>query len=131
VLKNSDKRARTLWSARLEKRIIEWINHGLFDPNHVLVEVQSVRRDVTEIEKSQNGARQAHGKLEHIAHYDLLTDLPDRILLADRLSHDMKQCQCRNQSLAVVYMDLDAFNVVNDTMAIIWGINYSSNCYNA
>ncbi|GAC20786.1 putative bifunctional diguanylate cyclase/phosphodiesterase [Paraglaciecola arctica] len=54
------------------------------------------------------------GQLEHIAHYDLLTNLPNRVLLADRLSHAMAQCQRRNQSLAVAFMDLDGFKKVND-----------------
>jgi diguanylate cyclase (GGDEF)-like protein len=39
----------------------------------------------------------------------------NRVLLADRLSHAMVQCQRRNQSLAVAYLDLDGFKAVNDT----------------
>ena len=54
------------------------------------------------------------GQLERIAHYDLLTNLPNRVLLADRLNHGMVQCQRRNQSLAVAFMDLDGFKAVND-----------------
>nr|WP_259365416.1 EAL domain-containing protein [Colwellia sp. BRX10-3] len=54
------------------------------------------------------------GQLEHIAHYDVLTNLPNRVLLADRLNHAMVQCKRRNQSLAVVFMDLDGFKEIND-----------------
>jgi diguanylate cyclase (GGDEF)-like protein/PAS domain S-box-containing protein len=54
------------------------------------------------------------GQLERIAHYDALTNLPNRVLLADRLSQAMVQCQRRNQSLAVAFMDLDGFKAVND-----------------
>jgi len=53
-------------------------------------------------------------KLEHIAHYDSLTNLPNRVLLADRLSQAMAQCHRRNRSLAVAFMDLDGFKAVND-----------------
>jgi diguanylate cyclase (GGDEF)-like protein/PAS domain S-box-containing protein len=65
-------------------------------------------QDITE-------SKQVDRKLERIAHYDLLTDLPNRVLLADRLSQAMMQCQRRNQSLAVACMDLDGFKAVNDT----------------
>lgn len=53
--------------------------------------------------------------LEHIAHYDALTGLANRVLLADRLQQAMNQSQRRNESLAVVYLDLDGFKTVNDT----------------
>ncbi|MCF8167368.1 MAG: EAL domain-containing protein [Rhodoferax sp.] len=54
-------------------------------------------------------------QLEHIAHYDALTGLPNRLLLADRLSLAMAHCLRRNQALAVVYLDLDGFKAINDT----------------
>lgn len=53
-------------------------------------------------------------QLEHIAHYDALTTLPNRVLLADRLQQAMSQAQRRAQSLAVAYLDLDGFKLVND-----------------
>ncbi|WP_340679131.1 EAL domain-containing protein [Paraglaciecola sp.] len=53
-------------------------------------------------------------QLELSAHYDLLTKLPNRVLLADRLSQAMLQCRRHEQSLAVVFLDLDGFKLVND-----------------
>ncbi|MDC8758495.1 EAL domain-containing protein [Janthinobacterium fluminis] len=53
-------------------------------------------------------------QLEYIAHYDALTGLPNRVLLADRLQHALAQSQRRSQSLALVYLDLDGFKAVND-----------------
>ncbi|HAT31052.1 MAG TPA: GGDEF domain-containing protein, partial [Janthinobacterium sp.] len=53
-------------------------------------------------------------QIERITHYDVLTDLPNRVLLADRLRQDIAHCQRRKQSLAVVYIDLDGFKAVND-----------------
>lgn len=63
--------------------------------------------DITLMKKHQS-------QLENIAHYDLLTNLPNRVLLADRLSHAMLQCSRHAQSLAVVFLDLDGFKAVND-----------------
>jgi diguanylate cyclase (GGDEF)-like protein/PAS domain S-box-containing protein len=52
--------------------------------------------------------------LEHIAHYDGLTGLPNRALLADRLRQAMSHCQRQRNLLAVVFVDLDGFKQVND-----------------
>ena len=53
-------------------------------------------------------------KLEHVAHYDALTGLPNRVLLADRLQQSMLRCQRKGLSLAVAFLDLDGFKAVND-----------------
>jgi diguanylate cyclase (GGDEF)-like protein/PAS domain S-box-containing protein len=54
-------------------------------------------------------------QLENLAHFDTLTHLPNRLLLADRLHQAMSQSQRRKQALAVVFLDLDGFKLVNDT----------------
>jgi diguanylate cyclase (GGDEF)-like protein len=54
-------------------------------------------------------------QLEHIAHYDALTNLPNRVLLADRLHQAMAQAQRRGTPLATAYLDLDGFKTINDT----------------
>ena len=53
-------------------------------------------------------------QLQRIAHYDALTNLPNRVLLADRLQQALAQCRRKNSSVAVVYLDLDDFKAVND-----------------
>jgi len=58
--------------------------------------------------------KEAERELERIAHYDALTGLPNRVLLADRLRHAMVLAQRRQQRLAVVYLDLDGFKEIND-----------------
>lgn len=54
-------------------------------------------------------------QLEHIAHYDALTALPNRVLFADRLHQAMARARRGDQRLAVVYIDLDGFKTINDT----------------
>lgn len=58
--------------------------------------------------------KQAEEKLEHIAHYDLLTGLPNRVYLAKLLKSSMEWCLRHSQSLAVAFIDLDSFKVIND-----------------
>jgi len=54
-------------------------------------------------------------QLEHLAHFDALTNLPNRVLLADRLHQAMHNVQRHAQFLAVAYLDLDGFKQINDT----------------
>ncbi|MBF0255626.1 MAG: EAL domain-containing protein [Gammaproteobacteria bacterium] len=54
-------------------------------------------------------------RLEHIAHFDALTGLPNRVLLADRLHQDMSQARRHQRRLALVYLDLDGFKPINDS----------------
>ena len=63
--------------------------------------------DITAIKEHQD-------QLEHMAHFDALTRLPNRLLLSDRLRQGMASAERRAQTLAVVYLDLDGFKSVND-----------------
>lgn len=54
-------------------------------------------------------------RMEHLAQYDALTDLPNRVLLQDRARQAMAQARRDGKTLAVVYLDLDGFKAVNDT----------------
>ena len=53
-------------------------------------------------------------KLEYMAHYDALTALPNRVLLADRLQQAMVSAKRSGDYLAVCYLDLDGFKPIND-----------------
>lgn len=64
---------------------------------------------------SDISAIKAHqSQLEHIAHFDSLTNLPNRVLLTDRLLQGLAHATRRGETLAVVYLDLDGFKSVND-----------------
>jgi diguanylate cyclase (GGDEF)-like protein/PAS domain S-box-containing protein len=56
----------------------------------------------------------AEEQMRHIAYHDVLTDLPNRILLADRLQQALAQARRMNTKLALMYIDLDKFKPVND-----------------
>jgi PAS domain S-box-containing protein len=54
-------------------------------------------------------------QLEQIAHFDPLTGLPNRTLLADRLQQAMVRAERHGSTIAVLFIDLDGFKAVNDT----------------
>ncbi len=71
--------------------------------------VSGFNRMLTEVENSQT-------KLEHQALHDELTGLPNRRLLGDRLEHAVATANRHQTMLAVLYLDLDGFKLVNDTL---------------
>lgn len=68
----------------------------------------SILEDVTAI-------RAAEAKLEQLAHYDLLTNLPNRILFGDYLRQAIALARRNGESLALMFIDLDKFKQVNDS----------------
>lgn len=65
--------------------------------------------DVTELKR-----RERH--IEHIAHHDALTGLPNRVLFRKRLEEALDKAEIEQQDVAVIYIDLDRFKAVNDTL---------------
>lgn len=59
---------------------------------------------------------QAEQRIWHIAHHDALTGLPNRSLLLDRLNQALTQTARSKQRLAVMFLDLDRFKSINDTL---------------
>jgi diguanylate cyclase (GGDEF)-like protein len=55
-------------------------------------------------------------KLDHLAHHDGLTDLPNRMLLQDRLGQAIEAARRQGGQLAVLFMDLDRFKHINDSL---------------
>lgn len=54
-------------------------------------------------------------KLKRLAHYDVLTGLPNRLLFNDRLEHAISTADRHKEGLAVMFIDLDGFKLINDS----------------
>jgi diguanylate cyclase (GGDEF)-like protein/PAS domain S-box-containing protein len=79
------------------------------DSNGRIVNFILIFSDITTLKEQQQ-------RLERMAHYDALTRLPNRVLLAERLHQALAQAKRDKGYLAVAYLDLDGFKPVNDTL---------------
>ena len=71
--------------------------------------VQGIMSDVTEKKKSEE-------RLRHLAFHDALTGLPNRRLFVERIGHALGRSTRQGNWVAVLFMDLDGFKVVNDSL---------------
>jgi len=79
----------------------------------------SFNRMIATIEQQSDEINQFPKRLEQLtrqAFRDPLTNLPNRALFMDRLTHGLTRAQRRHEHLAVLFLDLDRFKVVNDTL---------------
>jgi diguanylate cyclase (GGDEF)-like protein len=65
--------------------------------------------------------KQAEERIRYMALYDALTDLPNRVLFRDRLRRAMLQSQRSGRLVAVMFLDLDRFKAINDTLGHAFG----------
>ena len=84
------------------------------DESNVIQNFVALFSDIT-LEKAQRD------QLQQMAHFDTLTQLPNRLLLSDRLQQALNQSQRRSTIVAVVFLDLDGFKAINDTHGHVAG----------
>ncbi|MBF0319486.1 MAG: EAL domain-containing protein [Nitrospirae bacterium] len=79
------------------------------DPKGNITHFIAVKLDDTE-------RKRAEERLKQLAHFDMLTDLPNRSLFEDRLKQTILQARRADFNFAVMFLDLDKFKYVNDTL---------------
>jgi len=87
----------------------EWYNTPLVDESGQVTGFASLVQDITE---RLNTERTIH----YMAHHDALTGLPNRRLMQDRLNQAIMAARRKQRHVAVLFLDLDRFKVVNDTL---------------
>jgi diguanylate cyclase (GGDEF)-like protein/PAS domain S-box-containing protein len=89
---------------------VEWLNISMVtNAQHQLTHYIGIFSDITPIKAQEQ-------QLKFMAHYDVLTGIPNRALFADRLHLALVQSQRQDTLLVVGYIDLDGFKLVNDSL---------------
>lgn len=88
----------------------EWLSiHATYDPSSKLTHYIGLFSDMTERKKAQD-------QIQWLAHFDALTCLPNRTRLHDRYCQAINLVQRSRKPLALIFLDLDGFKQVNDTL---------------
>jgi len=90
-------------------RTISVSGRPIFDEQGEFKGYRGTGRDITE-------QKEVEEKIRHMAHHDALTQLPNRVLLHDRIGQAIAQAQRNNDVLALLFIDLDRFKTVNDSL---------------
>ncbi|MFM2057813.1 MAG: hypothetical protein RLY71_2198 [Pseudomonadota bacterium] len=100
-----------IWNRRKNGEVFpQWVTISTVrdeqgQPSHYV----GVCTDISQIKHSEQ-------RLEQLAHYDPLTNLPNRLLAHSRLRHALEQAARKSRLLAVLFIDLDRFKTVNDSL---------------
>ncbi len=93
----------------------------LKDSNGTIYAIIESSHDITSLIKTQKELHERSIAFEHQANHDVLTNLPNRLLFIDRLSQAIKLAQRRHNKIAILFIDLDRFKEINDSLGHIAG----------
>jgi diguanylate cyclase (GGDEF)-like protein/PAS domain S-box-containing protein len=105
-----------IWNRRKSGEIYpEWLSIGTVKNAHN--EIINYIASFSDITKR----KEAEARVEYLAHYDSLTNLPNRALFADRLHHALVAGIRNSKKSALLFLDLDRLKVVNDSLGHVAG----------
>ncbi len=116
---------RRLWNRLLSGQVFraDFVNRrkdgSLFHEDKTIMPLQDEHGRITHfvaVGRDIGNRVRAHRRMLRLAYYDSLTGLPNRTLLLDRLNHALKRLQRRQGLMAVMFLDLDCFKMINDTL---------------
>ncbi|MGZ9078938.1 MAG: putative bifunctional diguanylate cyclase/phosphodiesterase [Burkholderiales bacterium] len=97
-----------------ETRWVHACGYPVENEQRVVYRIAGTIEDITERREMEN-------RLQYQAHFDSLTGLPNRVLFFDRLAQALTQAQRASQNVGLLFIDVDRFKIVNDTLGHLIG----------
>jgi diguanylate cyclase (GGDEF)-like protein/PAS domain S-box-containing protein len=88
----------------------------LKDQKNKLTGIIEIARDISDRLRIEEELKESKSRLYKLAHHDTLTGLPNRLLFRDRLIQAVAKAQRNKNFIAILFMDLDKFKQINDTL---------------
>jgi diguanylate cyclase (GGDEF)-like protein len=82
----------------------------------VYILVQDIKRLMLSLQRENAKVQQSRAEIQHLAHHDTLTNLPNRFYGEELFSQSLVACEQKQQNLALLFIDLDNFKPVNDAL---------------
>jgi diguanylate cyclase (GGDEF)-like protein/PAS domain S-box-containing protein len=99
-----------------EERVVLERGTVEFDEQYRPLRMYGTTLDITERKIMEETLKEKESHLQHLAHHDTLTGLPNRLLLLDRLNQAIAKAHRNKKVLALLFVDLDKFKQINDSL---------------
>ncbi|MCK4708967.1 MAG: diguanylate cyclase, partial [Gammaproteobacteria bacterium] len=99
-----------------KKTLLSALKTPLYDQDRNLLGILGIGRDITPMKLAEQRLLKNEQSLHHLAHHDMLTGLPNRLLMIDRLQQSIKRSERSKEGLAIMFIDLDHFKEINDSL---------------
>jgi diguanylate cyclase (GGDEF)-like protein/PAS domain S-box-containing protein len=112
----SEKTVHTHTTPDGRERVFELVTTPLWNSKGKIIGIIESSRDITEYQQMLQALRDKEHHLQFLAHHDPLTDLPNRLLVTDRLEQAIQKARRDNLQVALLFIDLDRFKQINDSL---------------